>query len=247
MCLTGTALLGPLAGRSILVHNFGGLDWDRPVFGTFGTFSGGMFGLLPVYCRAEGYDFEVIDKTDRSVADGECRIEGRREGWFALPGRLAGADGASPKDASAAKTGSDGLRRARSSQPRPLGRRGSDVGESSKADSDGATTPRVDMAPQDNRGQSATAREDNAPADQAKREGTPVHAKPESGPRFVDTMWQGVLARFRGGARNAGIRSPRSLLRHADGLGPATGGTGDRHCEAWRARLKQAVSATPSR
>jgi hypothetical protein len=72
VCLTGTALTGPAAGRSILVHNYGGLDWDRPVFGRFGGFSGGMFGLLPVYCRAEGLDFNVIDKTAKitaSVAD----------------------------------------------------------------------------------------------------------------------------------------------------------------------------------
>ena len=58
----GTALIGPPAGRKIVVHNRGGLDWDRPTFGRFGAFSGGMFGLLPVYCRAEGYDFDVIDK-----------------------------------------------------------------------------------------------------------------------------------------------------------------------------------------
>lgn len=62
VCLVGTALISPAAGRTILVHNRGGLDWDRPVFGRFGVFSGGMFGLLPVYCRAEGYDFDVIDK-----------------------------------------------------------------------------------------------------------------------------------------------------------------------------------------
>ena len=61
ICLVGTGLLGPVARRSIRVHNYGGLDWDRPVFGQFGAFSGGMFGLLPVYCRAEGYDFEVIE------------------------------------------------------------------------------------------------------------------------------------------------------------------------------------------
>ncbi len=69
MCLVGTALIGPAAGKSILVHNRGGLDWDRPVFGRFGGFSTGMFGLLPVYCRAEGYDFAVVDK-DR-IAPGD--------------------------------------------------------------------------------------------------------------------------------------------------------------------------------
>ena len=53
------------------VLNEGGLDWDRPVFGRFGGFSGGMFGLLPVYCRAEGYDFDVIDHTTQTPTDGE--------------------------------------------------------------------------------------------------------------------------------------------------------------------------------
>ena len=62
VCLVGTALLGPATGRTIRVHNRGGLDWERPVFGRFGAFSGGMFGLLPVYCRAEGYNFGIIDK-----------------------------------------------------------------------------------------------------------------------------------------------------------------------------------------
>jgi len=63
VCVVGTGLIAPAAGRSIRVHNHGGLDWDRPVFGQFGAFSGGMFGLLPVYCRAEGYDFDVIGHT----------------------------------------------------------------------------------------------------------------------------------------------------------------------------------------
>jgi len=62
ICLVGTSLVGSPTGRKIVVHNRGGLDWDRPVFGRFGTFSGGMFGLLPVYCQAEGYELGIIDK-----------------------------------------------------------------------------------------------------------------------------------------------------------------------------------------
>ncbi len=69
VCLVGTALIGPAAGRSIRVYNRGGLDWERPVFGQFGAFSGGMFGLFPVYCRAEGYDFDVIDKPEKPASD----------------------------------------------------------------------------------------------------------------------------------------------------------------------------------
>jgi hypothetical protein len=70
-CLAGTGYVGPAAGRSVRVLNEGGLDWDRPVFGRFGGFSGGMFGLLPVYCRAEGYDFDVIDHITQTPTGGE--------------------------------------------------------------------------------------------------------------------------------------------------------------------------------
>ncbi len=68
VCLVGTGLIGPAPRRPIRVHNFGGLDWDRPVYGEFGAFAGGMFGLLPVYCRAEGYDFDVIDHSQETVS-----------------------------------------------------------------------------------------------------------------------------------------------------------------------------------
>ena len=68
-CLTGTSLIGRQAGRSVLVHNYGGLDWDRPIFGRFGPFSNGMFGILPVHCRAEGYDFNALEKTAIEPSD----------------------------------------------------------------------------------------------------------------------------------------------------------------------------------
>ena len=58
VCLVGTAYISSTAVRSIRVFNSGGLDWDRPAFGKFGPFSGGMFGLWPVYCRAEGFRFQ---------------------------------------------------------------------------------------------------------------------------------------------------------------------------------------------
>lgn len=69
VCLVGTGCIGPPAARTIRVHNRGGLDWDRPVFGRFGSFSGGMFGTWPVYCRAEGYDFGVIDENTVEAVD----------------------------------------------------------------------------------------------------------------------------------------------------------------------------------
>ncbi len=70
----GTASIGPFnylqnAHRSIVVYNRGGLDWDRPIYGKFGGFSGGMFGLLPVYARAEGYSFSIIDKDTIEPSD----------------------------------------------------------------------------------------------------------------------------------------------------------------------------------
>ena len=64
---------GPLVleppNRSILVHNRGGLDWKRPVFGKFGSFSSGMFGLLPVYARENGFEFDVLDKDSIEGSD----------------------------------------------------------------------------------------------------------------------------------------------------------------------------------
>jgi hypothetical protein len=47
--------------RSVLVYNRGGFDWERPVFGNFGGFSSGMFGLLPLYLRHEGWSVNVLD------------------------------------------------------------------------------------------------------------------------------------------------------------------------------------------
>ena len=88
VCLVGTGLIGPAAGRSIRVHNYGGLDWDRPVYGKFGAFSGGMFGLLPVYCRAEGYDFDVIEHFQETASGKTPRS---RNGSGAAPPRTDSA------------------------------------------------------------------------------------------------------------------------------------------------------------
>ncbi len=121
VCLVGTAYIGPAAGRSVRVYNRGGLDWERPVFGQFGAFSGGMFGLLPVYCRAEGYDFEVIDQAastsgqrvgpaapprhrvrsnnqEASTSPGAAEAR-RTSGTGSAPERKGGSDGASPSRA----------------------------------------------------------------------------------------------------------------------------------------------------
>ncbi len=111
-CLVGTAFIGPAAGRSVRVYNHGGLDWERPVFGQFGAFSGGMFGLLPVYCRAEGYDFDVIDTAEtRAAAEAPKPKAAATEGGRASPGAQSLAARKPPEvpnKPKAAKTGSDG-------------------------------------------------------------------------------------------------------------------------------------------
>lgn len=65
---TGTALmLGPEtlegrnSGRSILVYEKGYLDWKAAVYGRYGPFSGGMFGLMPRYLELEGYEMAKSD------------------------------------------------------------------------------------------------------------------------------------------------------------------------------------------
>lgn len=45
--------------RKIVVHNRGGLDWERP---TYENTFGGMFGQLPIYARANGYELDIIDR-----------------------------------------------------------------------------------------------------------------------------------------------------------------------------------------
>jgi hypothetical protein len=89
VCLVGTAFIGPAAGRSVRVVNSGGLDWERPVFGQFGAFSGGMFGLWPVYCRAEGYDFSVVRGPSSVVRGSLTRTS---EPGPKMPGRSQQAD-----------------------------------------------------------------------------------------------------------------------------------------------------------
>ena len=125
VCLVGTGLIGPAAGRSIRVHNYGGLDWDRPVFGQFGAFSGGMFGLLPVYCRAEGYEFDVIEHTQEIRRPDTARSP---NGPKAAPTRAdAGSsknEAQGPSAASRARQSVRGVQPARAANGRRSDRRG---------------------------------------------------------------------------------------------------------------------------
>lgn len=46
----------------VVVMNRGGFDWRRPQFGQFGSFSGGMFGLLPEELRGRGLEVDVLER-----------------------------------------------------------------------------------------------------------------------------------------------------------------------------------------
>lgn len=48
--------------RRIAVLNVGGLDWERPSYQELGIFSGGMFGLLPLYLQQAGWRVESLDE-----------------------------------------------------------------------------------------------------------------------------------------------------------------------------------------
>lgn len=49
--------------ETVLIYNRGYFNWEKPVFGKYGLQSGGMFGMLPSYLRAFGYDV----RTDSSM------------------------------------------------------------------------------------------------------------------------------------------------------------------------------------
>ena len=52
------------ARRSVAFLNAGGLDWDRPQVEEIGSFSSGMFGLLPVYLERQGWEVSTVDLED---------------------------------------------------------------------------------------------------------------------------------------------------------------------------------------
>jgi len=52
---------------SILFYDKGYLNWNVPVFGQYGGRSGGMFGLLPEYLEAKGYEVRRSDVTQESL------------------------------------------------------------------------------------------------------------------------------------------------------------------------------------
>ena len=52
---------------SILFYDKGYLNWNVPVFGQYGGRSGGMFGLIPEYLKAKGYEVSRSDVTQESL------------------------------------------------------------------------------------------------------------------------------------------------------------------------------------
>lgn len=48
----------------VAVVNSGGLDWNRPRYGDYGLFDGGMFGLLPLYLERDGFAFETTQMAE---------------------------------------------------------------------------------------------------------------------------------------------------------------------------------------
>ncbi len=50
--------------KTVLFLNHGGFDWDRPTTQEVGAFSGGMFGLLPVYLQHAGWDVKTVRAVD---------------------------------------------------------------------------------------------------------------------------------------------------------------------------------------
>ena len=54
----------PVSGKRVLLHNDGMLDWRLPSPGVHGVQRSGMFGLLPIYLDAAGYDVERMATRD---------------------------------------------------------------------------------------------------------------------------------------------------------------------------------------
>lgn len=68
LALIGALLAGwpssvgqPTLGKQILFYNKGYLNWDVPMYGTYGRSSGGMFGLIPDYLRWRGFQVARCD------------------------------------------------------------------------------------------------------------------------------------------------------------------------------------------
>lgn len=74
LMLLGMALLvytpASAAGGKVLLYDKGYMSWDKPAFGLYGERSSGMFGMLPDFLEASGYQALKSDFiTEESLAD----------------------------------------------------------------------------------------------------------------------------------------------------------------------------------
>ncbi|MCK4236746.1 MAG: hypothetical protein KAX38_06480, partial [Candidatus Krumholzibacteria bacterium] len=66
-------ILRPQPGSTkgaILIYDKGYMNWRVPVYGFYGYKSGGMFGYLPRFLRASGFDVETVNRLDRENLSG---------------------------------------------------------------------------------------------------------------------------------------------------------------------------------
>ena len=57
------------SNRSILLYSRGVLNWNKPVFGSYGLRSSGMFGMLPDYLKAFGLNVKTDSTITRSLLE----------------------------------------------------------------------------------------------------------------------------------------------------------------------------------
>jgi hypothetical protein len=58
----------------IVFHDEGYLNWDMPVFGRYGSKTGGMFGMLPEYLSANNYDVTIGAISEESLVDADTLV-----------------------------------------------------------------------------------------------------------------------------------------------------------------------------
>jgi len=75
----GAALIGyipprPAARGEILIHDVGYLDFRMPVFGSYGDKSGGMFGRLPSFLEASGYEVRRAPASQETLRNAKVLV-----------------------------------------------------------------------------------------------------------------------------------------------------------------------------
>lgn len=78
LMLTGIFVLtfapaSPRVGGKVLLYDKGYLNWDKPVFGNYGDRSSGMFGVLPEFLQASGYEVKRSGEISAEVLS-DCSV-----------------------------------------------------------------------------------------------------------------------------------------------------------------------------